>query len=219
MIALIQNDPKVPAGIYGAYLREQNIEHRLIRLDLGDSLPEPRSVSAALVLGGFMGVCQVDEFPYLRDLKGWLAAGAEAGLPIVAICLGGQLLAEALGGEVRSGCCGEHGVYPIVLTDLGRDDPLFAGIGSSCLAFQWHNDSFTPPPGALHLAASTACPGQVFRFNNAYGLQFHPEVDGEIVSAWSAVADSPSDHLSAFAKVEPALHNLSLKLLANFLSL
>jgi GMP synthase-like glutamine amidotransferase len=90
------------------------------------------------------------------------------------------------------------------------------------VTFQWHNDSFEPPEGAVPLASSPACPGQAFRFGvNAYGLQFHPEVDRSIVDCWARwsqeTAPSADDYLAAFAGREEHYRWASRRLLENFL--
>jgi GMP synthase-like glutamine amidotransferase len=219
MLYIIQNDTRVPAGIYGRYLQDKEIPHRTLRLFAGDPLPQPAQVAAVLILGGYMGVHDEADYPFLIPLKRFIRDAAEAGTPLLGICLGGQLLAQVLGGEVRSHQCGEKGLQEICLTPAGQSDPLFAGLPEAFSAFAWHNDSFTVPPEALHLAISAACPCQAFRYRNAWGLQFHPEVDVAIVESWSAAIDPQGVHRSAFAAAESTHAKLAGRLLQNFLGL
>lgn len=217
MLLVIQCDDRVPAGIYGEILRERKVPSREVRLFAGETLPAPDTVAAALVLGGYMGVADTDEYPWLLPLKDWLRTSAQAGLPLFGICLGGQLLAEAAGGAVHSRRHGEHGLQTVSLTAAGLSDPLLADLPASFPVFEWHNDSFDIPSGALHLGHSSVCPGQVFRYRNAYGLQFHPEVDATIVSAWADAVGQPR-HLLAFSRQADNLRSVSLTLFDNFLA-
>ena len=106
------------------------------------------------------------------------------------------------------------------LSAAGAADPLFRGLTTPFTTFQLHNDSFTVPPGATLLAHSPACPAQAFRLGrNAYGLQFHPEVDRAIVSAWGASCAPPTDFLAPFLQAEASFDSASRMLLANFVSL
>jgi len=217
MVLVIQCDSRVPSGIYGEYLQEHRVSYRETRLFAGDTLPPLEQVTAALVLGGYMGVADTDEFPFLVDLKAWLKTALDGGLPLLGICLGGQLLAEVAGGKVHSDRRGEQGLQTVSLTAAGKKDPLFSGISSSFTVFEWHHDSFEISADALLLASSSACPGQAFRFGNAYGLQFHPEVNATIVDEWAAVVGQP--HLSAaFSLQADNLRRPSLRLLVNFLT-
>jgi GMP synthase-like glutamine amidotransferase len=218
MLYFIQNDPRVPGGIYGQYLQDKELPHRTVHLYAGEPLPAPAETTAVIVLGGYMGVHDESEYPFLRPLKACMRRLAEAGTPLLGICLGGQLLAEVLGGEVRSRHRGEKGLQEIRLTSGGHDDPLFAGLPPAFAAFEWHNDSFDLPPGALHLASSAACPGQAFRYRNAWGVQFHPEVDRGIVAAWSAAVDPTGGHAAQFAAGEATHRAVAQGLLANFLA-
>jgi GMP synthase-like glutamine amidotransferase len=217
MLHFIQNDPRVPGGIYGQYLQDKDIPHGTVHLYAGESMPALAEVSAVIVLGGYMGVHDEEAYPFLRPLKSFMRRAAEAGTPLLGICLGGQLLAQALGGEVRSRHRGEKGLQEIRLTSGGYDDPLFAGLSPAFAAFEWHNDSFDLPPGALHLATSAACPGQAFRYRNAWGVQFHPEVDRAIVAAWSGPSDPQGRYLAEFAAAEQGHLRLARRLLGNFL--
>lgn len=216
MLLVIQNDPRVPPAFFAALLREWEVPFRVLRLFAGDPLPEPSAGSGAvIVLGGTMGVHERERFPFLEPLTGFIRRTAEAGVPLLGICLGGQLLAQALGGEVRSGCRGEKGLQGV---EVVATDPLFVGISPSFNAFQWHNDSFDIPPEAVHLAASEICPGQAFRHRNAWGLQFHPEVDRVTVAAWSAAADAEGLFSAGFAAAEADHRELALRILGNFLA-
>jgi GMP synthase-like glutamine amidotransferase len=217
MIYIIQNDPRVPAGIYGRYLLDKEFPCRTVHLYAGDPLPSLTEVSAVIVLGGYMGVHDEGEYPFLRPLKSFMRRAAEADTPLLGICLGGQLLAQALGGEVRSSHRGEKGLQEIRLTSGGHDDPLFAGLSSAFAAFEWHNDSFAVPPAAAHLAASADCPGQAFRYRNAWGVQFHPEVDRKLVAAWSGPSDPQERYLAEFVAAEQGHLRLARRLLGNFL--
>jgi GMP synthase-like glutamine amidotransferase len=218
MLHLIQNDPYVPAGLLDDILRERNVS--TVRLYAGKELPAPGDPSAVIVLGGFMGVHDTAKHPFLDPLKAFMAGAVERGTPLLGICLGGQLLASALGAEVRSGSRGERGVREVVLTEAAPDDPLFAGIPGTFPVFQWHSDSFDVPTGAVHLASSPACPGQAFRYgSSAYGLQFHPEVNAEIAADWSRRTGAGGEAVEDFRKHEEECTRSARRLLENFLGL
>jgi GMP synthase (glutamine-hydrolysing) len=219
MLAVVQNDPEVPPGLLMHAIREQEIPCRVIRLFSGDLFGRLEGVRGVVVLGGYMSVADTVAFPYLLPLKKRLEELICRGIPILGICLGGQLLAEVLGGTVHLQKRGERGCQQIDLTDAGQCEPLFANLPSRFPSFQWHNDSFDLPPGALHLAGSAACPCQAFRYGRAaYGLQFHPEVTQDIVRQWSAgQSDQRAALLRDFAAAEPAYRAVSLSLLGNFL--
>jgi GMP synthase (glutamine-hydrolysing) len=214
-VDIIQNDPTVPLGVFGELLAEWQVPVRIHRADAGAALPA--NPAAVIVLGGTMGVHDAARLTFLSPLKASLARVVAAGTPLLGICLGAQLLADVTGGVVSSNCCGEQGLVDIELTPAGLDDPLFAGVGQRFQAFQWHNDSFTIPPGALHLATSPGCSGQGFRVGNAWGLQFHPEVDRQVVAGWSRHSPARAELLAAFAAAEAEHLRLARQLLANFL--
>lgn len=214
-VAIIQNDPEVPAGVLGELLSAWQVPTRIYRPDLGASLPFS---AVAIVLGGVMGVHDEAGHPFLRPVKEFMGRMLAGGMPLLGICLGGQLLADVAGGVVSSNRCGEKGLVEVTLTAAGAADPLFAGIAERFPAFQWHNDSFMVPPAAVHLAASAACPGQAFRLGNAWGVQFHPEVDGGIVAAWSGRTATQAQLISEFAAAAAAHRALARQLLNNFLA-
>jgi GMP synthase-like glutamine amidotransferase len=192
MLTVIQNDPDVPLGSYGHYLETFGVKSRMIRPYAAELIPAPGSCSAVIVLGGAMGVHDVEKYPFLSDVKSFISDCVNLKIPFLGICLGGQLLAEVLGATVSSGIHPERGVLPVNLTVQGFSDPIFSGISNPFISFQWHNDSFELPQGAIHLASSPACPFQAFRMGNAWGVQFHPEVNQVIVANWCrCIAENP----------------------------
>lgn len=223
MITLVQNDPEVPAGSIGELLRIYRITSRTVRVFAGEELPAPCASSGVIVLGGSMGVRDVERFPFLVEVMSYIRAVAALDIPFLGICLGGQLLAAALGATVHSGSHGEKGVCPLFLLDPAFDDQLFTGLQTEPLTFQWHDDSFDLPKGATLLASSAACPNQAFRFGrHLYGLQFHPEVDREIVAAWSRGTTGEEASrliLEEFVRTEEIYRAFSRGLLENFLRL
>lgn len=219
MIYIIQNHPDVPAGIYGDLLKTARIPFQTIRADCGVPLPTAASATAVIVLGGYMGVHDVDQFPFLRGVKNFVRDCVSANTPFFGICLGGQLLAEVLGGEVKARCCGEKGVCQLKLTPAGEKDPLFSGVKVPFSAFQWHNDSFSPPPAAQWLASSATCPGQAFRHGRAWGVQFHPEADLSIVRDWTKESGRSLEYQQDFSRGEIELRSFGTRLLGNFLEM
>jgi GMP synthase-like glutamine amidotransferase len=188
-------------GLIGEVLAAAGHSFHLIRTDLGDDLPEINQMGAAgldggigglVVLGGPMSVHDSDEFPWLADERKLLAAATEAGLPVLGVCLGAQQLALALGAEVTTGDRPEVGLGTVTLTAAGRRDrvlgPEYGGLaGTDIPCVHWHGDTFTLPPGSVHLAATRAFPHQAFRAGRrAYGFQFHVEVTSGMADGWRA---------------------------------
>lgn len=223
MLTIIQNDPEVPAGTYADYLHEEGVPFRIVKPFAGEELPISADCSAAIVFGGAMGVHDTEKHPFLLDVKTFIRHAVGKSIPFLGICLGGQLLADVLGARVTADSgFGEKGTLPVTLTAEGRTDPLFAGIGREFITFQWHNDSFEVPAGGVLLASSKVCPSQAFCYGkNAWGLQFHPEVDRTIVDAWARWSEETSPHadqfLASFTRMEESYRGSSRLVLANFL--
>ena len=141
-----------------------------------------------LVMGGPMGAYEEAEHPWLAAEKELVREAAEDGRPILGVCLGVQVLAAALGAEVRPMEQAEVGLLPVELTTEGRAHPLFAGMPEPLVSLQWHGDTFELPDGAKLLASSPAAPNQAFQAGEAaYGVQFHLEVTPEMAREWAQV--------------------------------
>ena len=150
-------------------------------------LPAHDEVAGAVVMGGPMNADEVERFPGLAAEREWLAEAARRQLPVLGICLGAQLLARALGAEVRPGEGKEIGFAPVEVSD--PDDPVLGGLAPSTDVLHWHGDVFDLPDGAQPLASSALTEHQAFRLGNAWGALFHPEADFALVEAWLAVPE------------------------------
>jgi GMP synthase-like glutamine amidotransferase len=175
-------------GVLEPFLTQRGWQLDTVPLYAGAQLPEqPRQYQAILVMGGPMGVYDEAEYPFLRTEHDFLQRAIAQQVPILGVCLGSQLLAKALGARVYRNPCKEIGWYAVDLTAAGCSDPLFAGVESPLLVFQWHGDAFDLPPGATALASSPLCTHQVFRYGDrVYGCLFHLEVTPEMIRTWMA---------------------------------
>ncbi len=150
--------------------------HRLThtRLDLDQPLPDPAGLDWLVVMGGPMNVDEHDRYPWLVREKAFIRRVIDRGLPVLGVCLGGQLLARVLGGQVTKNRQKEIGWFPLTLTSEALATPLFSRFQQQVPAFHWHGDTFSIPPGAIRLAASAGCDNQAFQYGrHVVGLQFH----------------------------------------------
>lgn len=179
MVLIVQHEPGEGAGSLAAHLGEV----QLVRTWAGEKVPRTLDDARGLVvLGGGMGVYEQERLPHLRDEIALLQSAVADGKPVLGICLGSQLLAAALGGTVAATGRQEIGWYRIKLS--AGQDPLFNDAPRDFVAFHWHGDAFTLPPGAVPLASSTMTPLQAFRFGTrAWGVMFHLETDADVLQA------------------------------------
>jgi GMP synthase-like glutamine amidotransferase len=147
--------------------------------------PAPGSFEMLAVLGGPMGVYEIGAHPWLVSERSFIADSIEAGALVLGVCLGAQLLADAVGGSVHAGSEREIGWFPVRLTPVGRESGLFAGWPDTFVAGHWHGDTFDLTPPLVSAASSEVTPNQAFEAcdGRAVGLQFHLEWTPEIVRA------------------------------------
>lgn len=181
-LAILAHEPETGLGAFAAQLEVADVAYDTLHTTEG-ALPDHSPFDGAIVLGGSLGVHD----PRLRAARRWIRDAVLTGLPLLGVCLGGQLLASALGAPVARGRP-EVGVHDIFLTEAAVRDPLFAGLPRRLEVFGWHEDAFELAPGAVPLAGSIGCTYQAFRFGAvAYGLQFHPEVRVDDLTRWREV--------------------------------
>ncbi|MBK1720371.1 type 1 glutamine amidotransferase [Thiocystis violacea] len=146
------------------------------------ALPEPERFDWLVVMGGPMGVHDEADHPWMAAEKRCIAASIAAGKRVIGVCLGAQLIAEALGARVYRNPEKEIGWFPIELTEAGRVSPLTDFLPPSLEVFHWHGDTFEPPPGAIQLARSAVCEQQAFLYDGrVLGLQCHLEATSDSV--------------------------------------
>ena len=144
---------------------------------------DPLAPDILVALGGPIGVYEDDKYPFIRDELRLLRERLVARRPTLGLCLGSQMMAEALGARVHPGRAKEIGWAPITLTTDGRSSPLKHLEGVSVL--HWHGDTFPLPEGALRLASTAITENQAFSIGrHALALQFHPEVEAKGIERW-----------------------------------
>jgi GMP synthase-like glutamine amidotransferase len=181
-LAVLQHERETGLGRFAELFGDFAVDYEVVQTTRG-RLPDRRAFDGALVLGGSLSAADAS----LRPARRWIRAAVLGGLPYLGICLGGQLLASALGARVWTGGA-EAGVHSVFLTEAARDDFVFSGLPRRFDVFGWHGDSFDLPRGALPLAGSLACTYQAFRHGDtAYAVQFHPEVRSDDLAAWREV--------------------------------
>lgn len=187
-VLIVENYNGTPAGQVGKALEEAGARVDLRRAHLGEPLPaDPDGYGGIVILGGEQNALADDACPWFPDLLALIRSFGETDRAVLGICLGAQLVARAWGGANLLARPVEFGWREVRPTEAGRDDPVLAGLGSGSPVFHWHEDTFTLPPGAAHLARSDMTEFQAFRIGRAtYGVQFHFEADRPLVEEWSA---------------------------------
>jgi GMP synthase-like glutamine amidotransferase len=214
-------------GVWEEFCRDDGIAVEVVALHRGDLLPPPSRFQGVISLGGPMNVYEEEAYPFLRMEDRFIRQALREDVPFLGICLGGQLLAKAVGGLVMQNDGKEIGWHPITLDQMGQRDLLFAGLPERFTVFQWHRDTFHPPIGAVQLAGSQACRNQAFRFGGiGYALQFHLEVTPPMVFEWAREYGAEMGELMNLERIAQetaaqceTLRPLSRQVFSNFRSL
>lgn len=186
VLSLIHQED-APLGVFAAAIHAAGgtVEHASFALDRPPSLPLD-AYDATIVLGGAVNVDEADRNPWMNDEKALVRELIERRLPVLGVCLGAQLLAEAAGAPVGPLPGGpEIGWHDVDLLLAAEGDPVLGSLPSRFLAFEWHGYHAGLPPGALELARNSRGL-QAFRLADrpAWGIQFHAEVDRRTVEGW-----------------------------------
>ena len=185
LLAIIHQDDS-GSGVFAeeAAARGWKVDSWLISADV-DPPADPTGYDAVASFGGAMHADQEDGNPWLGKEKALLARLLEAGMPLMGVCLGSQLLAEAAGAAAERAPTPEIGWFDVELTPEGRADPVIGGLAPVFRAFQWHSYRSPLPPGAVELASSPVAL-QAYRLGeSAWGIQFHAEVTEVDAVSWA----------------------------------
>ncbi len=214
-VVIVRFSPTEGPGRLADFLDAAQIPWKLIRIDAGDALPQSSDEYAGLaMMGGPMSVN--DPLPWIPPLLDLIRDTDAADVPMLGHCLGGQLIAQALGGEVTDNRCMEMGWHAVQLTDTPQARAWFGAI-DGFTTFQWHYQTFSIPPGATRVLRNDYCENQAFVLGPHIGFQCHIEMTAPMVHEWCADAEAATGDAIATSSVQNVmdiLHDLNSRVAA-----
>jgi GMP synthase (glutamine-hydrolysing) len=184
-IVVIRHQPNAPLGIAADALDEAGVQWTYLDVYQDVAWPDLDAVGGLIALGGEMNVDRIEDYPFLERGRSLLTAAVRRATPVLGICLGAQLLARSLGAEVTPSPVREVGFFEVSATPAGLRDPVLSAFAPAMPVFQFHEDAFEVPEGAELLFEGRNATNQAFRFGrSAYAVQWHMEVDEDIVADW-----------------------------------
>jgi GMP synthase-like glutamine amidotransferase len=182
-VAIFRHAATEGPGYFATYLTRHAVPWRVIRVDESEPVPaSPREFSGLAFMGGPMSVN--DDLPWIAAELQLIRAAAEAGVPVLGHCLGGQLIAKALGGAVTRNPVKEIGWGRVEVLENGTAEEWFGRGMRSFISFHWHGETFSIPPGATRILSSPHCENQAFTLGPHLGMQCHVEMTPELIRAW-----------------------------------
>ena len=232
-LLVLQHVPHELLGTLNPLLKRSGFRIRYVNFARRpDAQPSLDGYDGLVVLGGPMSVNDAHRLPHLATEMKLIEEAMKKNLPVLGICLGAQLIARTLGAAVYPNREKEIGWYDVSPTDHAQSDPLLTAFAASEKIFQWHGETFDIPKTTLHLAFSSLCANQAFRYGaNVYGFQFHLEVDERMIHRWLRVGENRDEIAALGGKIDaerihqetPAhiarLHQLSDQVFGEFIKL
>jgi len=187
-------------GYFATFLDRQDIPHQLIRIDQQDALPtDIQTFSALVFMGGPMSVN--DNLPWIAQELQLIRQATKIDMPVLGHCLGGQLIAKALGGQIAANTAKEIGWHAVKRADNACADDWLHELPEQFEVFHWHGETFSIPEGADLILSSRFCQHQAFAIGNTLALQCHVEMTAHMVHEWVThyqnELQSPTESLQA----------------------
>jgi GMP synthase-like glutamine amidotransferase len=182
-VAIFRHAPTEGPGYFATFLSQHGIPWVVVKIDQGQPLPQQAGDYSGLAfMGGPMSVN--DNLPWIPQALGLIRQAVKQEIPVLGHCLGGQLMAKALGGEVRKNPVKEIGWSEVKVEDNPAAKEWLGSSLKSFLSFHWHGETFTLPRGAERILSGQRCENQAFALGGHLGLQCHVEMTPELVKSW-----------------------------------
>ena len=183
-VAIFRHYPTEGPGYFATFLDRRSIPWRLVAIDAGAPVPaDPGAFSGLAFMGGPMSVN--DDLPWIPPALALVRAAVERNIPVLGHCLGGQLIAKALGGSVGRNPVKEIGWGEVSVADSATARAWFGDV-KRFLSFHWHGETFSLPPGAERILSSPHCANQAYALGKHLGMQCHVEMTADMVREWGA---------------------------------
>lgn len=227
-VAILRHSHSEGAGYFATFLERHLLPWQLIRIDENEAVPSSIDGFSGLVfMGGPMSAN--DPLPWIAQSCALIRSATAAGLPLLGHCLGGQLIAKALGGTITQNRVKEIGWGPVRVLDNAEARAWFGEL-TGFEAFHWHGETFSIPPGAVRLLESDACANQAFALGKTFGMQCHVEMTEEMIRQWcrdgageitastSPAVQSPEAMQADMGKKVAALHAVADKIYSRWIA-
>jgi len=182
-VVIFRHAPTEGPGYFATYLEAHGIPWQLVAIDRQEPVPDDgRACCGIAFMGGPMSVN--DALPWIGHELALIQAAAQSGVPVIGHCLGGQLIAKALGATVSRNAVKEIGWGAVNVADHAEAKRWFGSDLDGFEAFHWHGETFSIPPGATGVLASTHCMNQAFTLGKHFAMQCHVEMTEELIRTW-----------------------------------
>ena len=198
-VAIFRHTPTEGPGYFATFLEANAVPWQLIAVDAGEAIPaDPSRFSGLCFMGGPMSVN--DPLPWIADACTLIRMAVTADIPVLGHCLGGQLMAKALGGAITRNRVKEIGWGEATVDDCGAASRWLGDFRGKATVFQWHGETFSIPPGANRLMFNEWCDNQMFAIGPHLAMQCHVEMTPEMIATW---CDSWEDEVKGLSALPP----------------